>query len=30
MDNYGVNEKLVIWTIDSWAIALGTTNVSHD
>jgi hypothetical protein len=30
MDNYGVNEKLVIWTIDSWAIALGTTNFSHD
>jgi hypothetical protein len=30
MDNYGVNEKLVIWTIDSWAVALGTTHFSHD
>ena len=28
MDNYGVNEKLGIWTIESWAIALGTANNS--
>ena len=30
MDNYGVNEKLVVWTIESWAIALGTANFSRD
>lgn len=30
MDNYGVNEKLVLWTIESWAIALGTVNYSND
>ena len=30
MDNYGVNEKLGIWTIESWAIALGTANNSGD
>jgi len=30
MDNYGVNEKLVAWTIESWAIALNTANYSGD
>ena len=30
MDNYGVNEKLVLWTIESWAIALNTATNSGD